>query len=271
MNAWGDKPWSLSLEGKKGSKACGGLTVQCLALNSNYLQMRKRQRKVCTLIVSRCSRSFKGDWDQGGMSEFMFFRSRTFLSVIMRVKKVIWGKRDKCNEDTKAVADLGIERKLNWMLHYSLRGGDRGKKGVSGMVWVSQEQSLLNKDSSLTWQNCLDDSRVSLTSLERAKDETRSLSGSQLSVKPGWEKKTIQGRGRGHKGPSWPRNCERFGHRSSRRLVLERSTEYGGRVWKNTDENTLNKHCTWIVLNVNGSWSFWFLSLHSLGRHCKIT
>ena len=47
----------------------------------------------------------------------------------MRVEKVIWGKRDKCSEDTKAEADLGIEGKLNWMLHCSLRGGDSGIKG----------------------------------------------------------------------------------------------------------------------------------------------
>lgn len=66
---------------------------------------------MCKLVVSRCSRSLKGDWDQGRMSEFMFFRSRTFLSVIMRVEKIIGGKRDKCNEVTKAEADLGIERK----------------------------------------------------------------------------------------------------------------------------------------------------------------
>lgn len=63
------------------------------------------------------------------MSEFMCFRSRALLSVIMRVEKVIWGKRDKCSEDTKAEADLGIEGKLNWMLHCSLRGGDSGIKG----------------------------------------------------------------------------------------------------------------------------------------------
>lgn len=39
------------------------------------------------------------------------------------------------------------------------------------------------------------------------------------------------------------KDYERFGHRSSGRLVLERGTEYGGRVWKNTAENMLNKHC----------------------------
>lgn len=46
---------------------------------------------------------------------------------------------------------------------------------------------------------------------------------------------------------------ERFGQRSIRRLVPERSTEYGGRVWERTDDKKCIKYCPWVVLNVDGS------------------
>lgn len=121
------------------------------------------------------------------------------------------------------------------------------------MVWVSQGQTLLHMDSSLMTDLPLGYESTFVPG--KAKRGTQSSVGANFQLS--WLRKNhFRGRGRGHKGPSWPRNCERFGHRSSRRLVLERETEYGGRVWKNTAENMLNKHCAWIVLNVNGSWSF---------------
>lgn len=59
----------------------------------------------------------------------MCFRSRTLReSLIMRVKRSSEVKRTSAVKTPKAEADLGIERKLNWMLHCSLRGGDRGMR-----------------------------------------------------------------------------------------------------------------------------------------------
>lgn len=53
----------------------------------------------------------------GGRILNLCFRERTFLTVTMRVEKVIGDEKDMCSQVAKLLQVLGWIEKLNWMLN----------------------------------------------------------------------------------------------------------------------------------------------------------